>query len=534
MKLKFPEAGLIAIFLILVAILGYFFVLDASRTGLAEDVNSQDRHYAFTTRANTQSERSKNAAVRSTSEKLVDSVFGVPNERIVSFESEKAYRDFLDSLNGSQVRLIGSIDRFRSVRIGFDQLSDIDGLLDDEALIGANYSVSLPLLPTDDSIQFGAVGFNGNALDFLGIDSDNSAWGEGLLIAVIDTGVAPHDGLSGDIRHINLSASTSEVQNGHGTAVSSLMVGRDGIAPGVSPGASLLDIRIADESGSSSSFLLAEGILRAADEGADIINISLGSFGDSLLVRRAVEFATEQGIVIVSSSGNEGLAQPTFPAAYPEVVAVGAVDRRGTLVDFSNTGTALDITAPGLQVNAAWLDNRHISFSGTSASSPYVASSIAAVASELGLSPTASRDLILANANESGPAGSDVFYGNGVLDPGRALRSQEPGIFDLAAVSNFVTNDGSDDSLIAIVQNQGTATITNATANVRTGGLDYPLAIPRLVAGEIQAFELPFTPLSGDQSLRIETSTALGDTSLDIEPSNNVRVTTIAPGPDPL
>lgn len=524
MKLKFPELSLIVIFVALAAILGYFFTLDASRTGLSEKDEPKGNRLPLTTATNPEQQQSGNTATKSSPQSLIDAVFAIPNERIVSFENEEDYRRFLASLKGSKIKVLGTIDRLRALRIGFDSLADLDGLLDEDQF-GPNYSVTLPLFPTDGSIQFGAVGFNGNALQFLGIDGDNSAWGEGVTIAVIDSGISDHSGLSGEIRRFDLSESAADILNGHGTAVASLIAGQDEIAPGVAPASSLLDIRITDESGRSSSFQLAEGILRAIDEGADIINISLGSLGDSLLVQRAVELATSQGIVIVASSGNEGLAQTTFPAGYSDVVAVGAVDRQGVLVDFSNTGSALDITAPGLQVNAAWLDNRFISFSGTSASAPYVAASIAAVSSEFGLSATASRDLILANANENGPAGADVFYGNGTLDTGRTLRSRDSGIFDLASVSNFVTNDGNSDSLIAIVQNQGTAIISNASANVRAGGTEFPLSIPRLAPGEIQSFELPFTPPASGETITVQTSASLGGSVSDVEPRNNVRQT---------
>jgi hypothetical protein len=529
MKIKPLETGLIVLFVALAALVGYLVTLDASHNGDERDAEiSESEQNPLLTKISPAESQSGNTPTKSKAKSGLDALFAIPKERIVTFETDEDYRSFLESVKGSRLRLLGTLAPLRAVRLGYDNYADFEGLLDEEQL-SFNYVVSPPLPPGEGDVQSGAVGFNGNALQWLGINDDNTAWGDGVTVAIIDTGIAAHPALAGRIRHFDLTDDQSPELNGHGTAVASLIAGQDRTAPGVAPSSNLLDIRVADAEGNSSSFQLAEGILTAVAEGAEVINISMGSFGDSPLVRRAVEQATAKGIVIVASSGNEGYTSPTFPAGYPDVVAVGGVGADGSLLGFSNIGDQIDITAPGLAINAAWPGEKYISFSGTSASAPLAAGSVAGGMSELNLSATNSRDLMLELANESGPPGADVYYGNGHLDTGRMQRSNQEGVYDLAAVSNFVT-EGPNPSLLVVVQNQGTTIINNANATVRTSGSEYPLTIPRLAPNEIQTFELPFR-LDGGEEIKVQTTTNLNASHEDAEPTNDRKESSLGPIP---
>ena len=523
MKIKPFELSLAFLFVTLAILVGWFVGADATNNRSSEKSTEDSQKAPLLTQPSPTNKNSQNTPKKSLSDNNLDNLLALPKERLVRFDTDEDYQRFLASLEGSNVRLLGSLDRLRAVRLGFNTKSDLDDLLGDEEQFFNNL-VTLPLNPGEGSIQPGAVPFDGNALSFLGINGDNSTWGEGVTIAVIDSGITAHEALPENITHFDFvdDGSTSAL-HGHGTAVASLIAGQNQITPGVAPAADLIDIRVANSNGNSSSFQLAEGIFQAVDAGANILNISLGSYSDSGFVQDAIEYAVSQGVAIVASSGNEGFTQAAFPAAYPNVVTVGAVDSEGTLVDFSNTGAALDITAPGLEVFSAWTDDRYIEFTGTSASAPYVAGAIAAGISEFGLTPTQSIELVIANTNEAGLPGSDLSYGSGNLDVGRIVNSQTPGINDLAAVSNFLSD--SRDTMTTVVQNQGTTTIRNATATLNTPFEQIPLTIPSLAPGEIQTFEFTSSFNANSQTFTMTTSTALEASINDTEPSNNTRST---------
>lgn len=528
MKIKPLELVLGLAFLILAGLIGWLAVADISKTTASRE-ESSNRRSPTLVRPATNEKKNQTERLSATKSGQLDSLLAHPKQRLVRFDNEKDYRKFLSSLDGSKLRLVDSLDTLRTALVSFRDPVDLGDLLDSDQL-GLNYFVTLPLLPGDGSVQASAVGFGGNALEWLGITSENSTWGEGVTIAVIDSGITDHPALPENIRHIDLveGEGTTATFNGHGTAVASLIAGTNRITPGVSPAASLIDVRITGADGTSSSFLLAEGIVAAVDAGADLINISLGSYGDSRLVRDAVDFAIESGAQIVSSSGNEGFEQPSYPAAYEEVIAVGAVDREGVLVNFSNTGEALDLTAPGLEVFSAWTEGRYIEFSGTSASAPYVTAAIATAMSEFNLNAAQAANYVLQFANEAGAPGSDLLYGEGHLDVGRVVNSETPGLFDIAAVSNLIVVDDGN-TIVTTVQNQGTERIRNAELTLRTSTAQVPLRVSSLAPGEIQSFEVPTTLTPGAEAFTITSEVELGSGFNDIERSNNVETTLIEP-----
>ncbi|WP_411844671.1 S8 family serine peptidase [Roseibacillus persicicus] len=521
MKIKPLELTLISVFLVLAVVGGWLLVSDvAGRT--AQKKEKSESSTPVLVQSHPTARSSGNAPTRSLPDTQGDPLFSIPNQRLVQFDNEEDYRKFLASLADSDLRLLGSIDALRTALVGFDRLSDFDGLLDSEEM-GYNYLVTLPLPPGEGEVQAGAVGFHGNALEWLGITGDNSTWGEGVIVAIIDTGVTNHEALTGSIRHINLveGDDSADTWHGHGTAVASLIAGTSALTPGVSPGVSLLDVRVADVNGDSTSFKLAEGIVAAVDAGAQILNISMGSYGDSLLVRNAVEYAYTNGAVIVASSGNEGYDQPAFPADYAQVTAVGAVDQEGTVVNFSNYGENLDMTAPGLEVYAAWTNDRYIEFTGTSASAPYVTAAVAAAMSEYELNANNAMNLVTQNSNEAGDPGADSYYGVGHLDVGRVVNSGTSGIYDIAAVSNLITTDDGN-MVLAVVQNQGTEAITGAKVTITTPYSSVPLQVQTLSPGDIQTFEIP-TALPANGDFEVSTSVSLNSSFQDVDPENNIR-----------
>lgn len=390
-------------------------------------------------------------------------------EAVLSFDSDSAFDAFLK--DSGRLKVLASIPSLRAVRVGYDAVDDLNDIPDD-AETSANFLVQLPLPPDPQGpgIQESAVPFGSNALAWLGV-TDNSAWGEGKRIAVIDTGVVDHPTFGetrmGDMQDfVSTDDAVAEV-NGHGTAVASVAAGRHPAAPGVSPAAEVLSFRVADADGNSDSFTLAEGILAAVEAKADVINISLGSVGNSNVVEKAIQAAVQAGSTIVAAAGNDGTATLTYPAAYEGVISVGSIDAMGQHLNFSNSSDQLSLSAPGYAVPAAWPDEQVIQFTGTSASAPFVTGAIAAIMSwDANITGQEAYDVLMAHANEAGAPGYDAIYGNGVLNMGRVVNATTPGIYDAAIASHHYAGDlegNGREILQVVIENRGTEHIPAST-----------------------------------------------------------------------
>ncbi len=212
---------------------------------------------------------------------------------------------------------------------------------------------------------------------------------EAVTVAVIDTGVCmDHE----DLQDRVLDNGYDFVDNdddpedvfGHGCSVAGIIAANidNGIGiAGFAPNSSILPVRVLGPNGSGSMADVAAGIVYAADEGADIINLSLGSMVGSQVTKDAVDYALEKGVTVIASAGNSGGSLPGFPARYENVVAVGAIDSNGSRSSFSNKGG--DIWAPGRDVHTTYLDDGYKALNGTSFSAPYVAA-MAAVLEGMG------------------------------------------------------------------------------------------------------------------------------------------------------
>ena len=312
--------------------------------------------------------------------------------------------------------------------------------------------------------------------------------------------------------------------NGHGTAVASMILGNTDLLPGVAPGSSILSIQVADAAGYSDSFKIAEGILAAVDAGVDIINISMGSSGDSGVLRAAIQKAIEAGVMIIAPTGNSGLNQVSYPAANKGVIAVGAVDRNGTALAFSNYGDAVAVAAPGYGLNSAWVENSAVSVSGTSFSAPIVAGLIAATMTESGGSLNANQawQVIQNNLNEAGAPGRDEVIGGGLPDMSRVLAARTEGIYDAAVASQWVAAVDGNTQLQVTLQNRGTETLVNANLQVTSpAGTNYFNATT-LAPGAIQTFTVPLS--NPAESMRFESIVTISNGQNDTKPANNRRV----------
>ncbi|MFZ9938644.1 MAG: S8 family peptidase, partial [Luteolibacter sp.] len=420
-------------------------------------------------------------------------------ERVIAFKDREAMRRFLDRM-GDRVRLLGRLDALNALRVGFSDPADLTELLDGEGEMSMIFPVTTPPLP-EGSVQPGAQGLFAGLLEWLGISGDNSAFGKGVKIAVLDTGVASHSAFQTLIRNINLVDMPGDpaALNGHGTAVASMIIGNGNFTPGVAPGAEIISVRVADDLGMSDSFLLAQGIISAVDAGAKLVNISMGSLGQSALLEQAIAYASERGALIFAAAGNNGIDQVYYPAAYDSVIAVGAVDAAGNHLAFSNTGSQIDISAPGYAINAAWPGDQAARVSGTSFSTPIVVGAMAAVMTEAGagnLTPAQAWQLVSAYLNDAGSAGQDVLYGAGMPDIGRVLAAKTTGIFDAAVASqSYLPPDPGHPygQVEVLVQNRGTETLVNTAVQVSSGGHAGNFNITTLAPNAVTTVRVPVT-----------------------------------------
>jgi hypothetical protein len=454
------------------------------------------------------------------------------DEAILRFPSDETYSAFLFALGGSRIQLVDQIDRFRAVRLQFNEREDLHFLLLGENLAAYDSLPAVsPPAPVPVGKQPGLVGFGDGMLAWLGISGDNSGWGAGVKVAVLDTGVVPHPalpGLSKSIAVVPFPEDPAQTRS-HGTAVASLIAGNDPRAPGVAPAVELISVRVSDDTGRADSFALARGIVDAIDADADIVNISMGCAVDNPLIAEAVDYARERGVLIVASSGNAESEDASYPAAYPGVISVGAVDARGEHLDFSNFGADLSLTAPGYAINAALPGGRYGRISGTSASAPIVTGAIAATMSSghgVTMSAAEAAEIVMDHADEAGLAGPDSEYGVGILNVGRIMSRNQPGIVDAAITDQRVAGGN---AIEITVQNRGTEVLVNTLLETRTPAGIRRFNITTLAPGAIRSFSIPFSPGRNSAQTGIEAASTLtlGNRGPDITPYNNQRSDTL-------
>lgn len=252
---------------------------------------------------------------------------------------------------------------------------------------------------------------------------------DSIIVAVIDTGIDyTHEDLAGKVikgyDFVNEDFDPMD-DNGHGTHVAGIAgaTANNGVGiAGVCPGCSLLAIKVITASGSGANSWIANGIANAVNLGARVINMSLGGIERSNTIELAVEQAYQKGVMVVAASGNDGSSTPLYPAAFSEVIAVGATDRYGQRAVFSNTGSHLELAAPGQTIYSTLPGNSYEAWNGTSMACPHVAGLAGLVMSRNpALSNQQVRQVLITSAQDLGAAGRDSLYGYGRINALAAL-----------------------------------------------------------------------------------------------------------------
>lgn len=274
--------------------------------------------------------------------------------------------------------------------------------------------------------------------------------GKGVIVAVIDTGVAAETtGKGKQCKDFNTTSFVKGYDfvnrdadafddHGHGTHVAGTIAestnNNEGVA-GLAYESTIMPLKVLGANGSGNSSDIADAIRFAADNGAKVINMSLGSSQPSSVIQKACQYAVKKGVTIVCAAGNSGREGVGYPAAFPECVAISSVGPSGALATYSSWGSQVALAAPGgdmmqsgeakdgILQNTILRGERgkgddYYAFQGTSMASPHAAAVAALVASQGVTDPARVRDILTKSAK---PSGEPKKYGAGILSAASAV-----------------------------------------------------------------------------------------------------------------
>ncbi len=293
-----------------------------------------------------------------------------------------------------------------------------------------DYLVYATIIPNDTEYyrQWGPAKIQAPAAWDLTVGDSN------VIIAIVDTGV--------DLNHPDLDDkivagwdfvnedSYAWDDHGHGTHVAGIAAAEtnngDGVA-GISWGALIMPVKVLDQQGDGYYSDVAEGILWACSQGAEIINLSLGGSEPSATLQDAVEEAYDDGCLMVAAAGNGGGYGVDYPGRYPETIAVAATDQSDSRASFSDYGPQIDVAAPGVAVYSTLWFHTYGWKDGTSMAAPHVAGLAALVWSRCpDMTNTEVQDVIESTADDLGSSGWDIYYGWGRINALSAVEAAQP------------------------------------------------------------------------------------------------------------
>ncbi len=377
-------------------------------------------------------------------------------------------------------------------------------------------------------------------------------------IAIVDSGIdSTHSDLAGHVDTANgancvsgTCVSSSAIDDyGHGTHVAGIAAAAannlTGVA-GVAFDAPLIPVKVLDSTGNGNAAGVAAGITWAADHGARVINLSLGSTSYSQAVCDAVTYATSGGALVVAAAGNNGSTTPFYPAACPGAIGVGATDSTDAVPYWSDTGSAnVFVTAPGVNILSTYMGGGYQTESGTSMAAPFVSG-----LAELLFAQTPSRtaggvERILAStsdkvggasygADPSGTCSSCTWnssYGYGRVDVANALNGTAP-----PPPPDF-TVGVTPPSVTVAAGHAGSYSVSIGAANGFTGSVS--LSASGLPSGATATFSPPSVTTAGSSTLTIATgaATPAGSYTLTVQGTSGslahaVSMTLAVTGPD--
>ena len=236
-----------------------------------------------------------------------------------------------------------------------------------------------------------------------------------------------NNGYVDDWQGWNVTAGNNRVSDdqGHGTHLAGIIGAEknNGVGmAGIAPNARIMPVKVLDSNGVGSHAQAAEGIVYAVDMGARIINLGFGGLGSSDLLFNAIGYALSQNVLVVAAGGNSGSNTTYYPAGYPGVLAVSAVDNNFNAASLSSFGSHINISAPGVSITSTFPGGGYIAASGTSMSSAHVSGVAALLAGNPQFTESADlRSALLNSALDLGTSGPDEHFGYGVVQAFSAL-----------------------------------------------------------------------------------------------------------------
>lgn len=357
------------------------------------------------------------------------------NEVVVQFNTplEKQQLQTIEkNIASNNVTKMGNTYIFKSSKLSTEELIayfkeqwDIK-FIEPHYLYMTNEESSLNLIPNDVLFEQ----YQWNIPDIQTLEGWNVSKGsDDIIIAVLDTGVQlNHPDLTGrliDGYNVDDATSNADDDFGHGTHVAGIIgatVNNDEGVAGISWYNKILPVKVLNSSGAGSTYSVAQGIIWATDNGAKVINMSLGNYASADFLHEAIKYAYDHDVVLVAASGNDNTDRPGYPAAYPEVFAVGATTSNKQKAAFSNFGDYIDVVAPGDSIASTYIGGQYASLSGTSMASPHVAALAGLIRSaNPSLTNVQVMDIMRQSAVDLGDAGKDAYFGYGEIDVQKAL-----------------------------------------------------------------------------------------------------------------
>ncbi|MBH0156771.1 S8 family serine peptidase [Fictibacillus sp. 5RED26] len=263
-----------------------------------------------------------------------------------------------------------------------------------------------------------------------------------VVVAVLDGGVqVSHPDLKGKIvkPYNAVTKKTTFPPDDHATHVAGIIgasFNKTGIA-GIAPNIKIMPVNVFTGEMANTADII-RGIVYAADSGADIINFSMGGYGENYPLKSAVNYARSKGVILIAAAGNDHTAERTYPATYPGVLSISSSDKADEISWFTNYGDYIDFAAPGEQIYSTVSNSKYMYMDGTSMAAPVVSGTAALMLSKNPLlSENDLRDLFIKSSTDLGGKGWDLYYGYGRINIDKAVTGTPAAIDKLTVPSTF-------------------------------------------------------------------------------------------------
>jgi hypothetical protein len=306
----------------------------------------------------------------------------IPNELVVTLKPGAKIEDVARRVGA---KVLGKVDGLNAYRLQFDNAEATtkarEALSTDEDVESVEYNYAVYHDPPLQALT-------ASSMPPLNLKVKAVGDGERLIVGLVDTPL--HAGCGGadafllpPLSVLSPSQLTSpELTHGDAMAQSILRGVSTAVTSSDGTRVRILPVDVYGNSESTTTFQVAQGIAKAVNSGAMIVNLSLGSDGDTPVLKQVIQDARRQGVLFFGAAGNRPVTTPTYPAAYPEVIAVSAANSTGQILSWANRGDFVDIVAPGS--NIVNCDGASYATTGTSTSSALASGSAAGLADKPG------------------------------------------------------------------------------------------------------------------------------------------------------